>query len=305
MNEKILIIDDEPDILRLLSSVLTKEGYEILVAADGVGGFHRFQQEYPDLVITDVRMPGKDGVELLEDIKTTGVDVDVIILTGYSDEATAINCLRAGAYDYLLKPLEDVELMLVSIKRALHKRQLELKNRQLMRQLEEMAITDPLTGLFNFRHLHTCLDEEMSRSKRKRSPLCGAMLDIDHFKKINDTYGHLFGDYVLMTLADIMRRHLRAIDRLFRYGGEEFFILLPETGKEETVVAINRLMDTVRAHTFVFDNHHTTITVSIGCTLYPDHAKDRGEILKYADQALYQAKQAGRNRFVFSASFQK
>ncbi len=145
--------------------MLSTEGYDVLTAADGAEGFDRFQQENPDLVITDVRMPRKDGLEVLKDIKALGDDVDAIILTGYSDEATAISCLQDGAYNYHLKPLEDLEVIPASVKRAIYKRRLEIKNRQLMQQLEEMVVTDPLTGLFNFRHLHTCLDEEISRSE--------------------------------------------------------------------------------------------------------------------------------------------
>ncbi len=154
-NEKILLVDDEPDILHLLSSVLANEDCEVLTASDGVKGIERFQQEHPDLVITDVKMPRKDGLDVLKEIKAIDSDVDVIVLTGHSDEATAINCLRVEAYDYLLKPLEDIELLVASVKKALHKKHLHIQNRQRIRQLEEMAITDPLTTLFKRRHLDT------------------------------------------------------------------------------------------------------------------------------------------------------
>ena len=300
MHEKILIVDDEQDILALLSSILENEGYEVLTAADGVEGIERFQHEQPDLMITDIKMPRKDGLGVLKEIKAIGADlVDVIIMTGHSDETTAIDCLRAGAYDYLLKPLEDLEVMLVSIERALHKRTLELKNKQLLRKLEEMTIKDQLTDLLNFRQLDPCLDDEIARSGRYRHSFCGVMLDIDHFKDINDTYGHLFGDYVLQKFGDIMRQNLRTTDRLFRYGGDEFFILMSEIGKKEAEVTANRLMEAIRNCHFVRDDHQTNITLSIGCVLYPDQATNKTEIIRHAERALYQAREMGGDRMIF------
>lgn len=296
--EKILIVDDEPDILTLLASVLGGEGYEILTAGDGVEGIERFQHEQPDLVITDIKMPRKDGLGVLRDIKATGSDVDVIILTGHSDEVTAIDCLRAGAYDYLVKPLEDLEVMLSSIERALYKRTLEVKNKQLIRQLEEMAIKDPLTGLFNFRQLQICLDDEIARSDRYGHSFCGLMLDIDHFKNVNDTYGHLFGDYVLQKLGEIMLRNFRSVDRVFRYGEEEFFIIMPETGKEGINVAADRILAVVRNCNFICDVHQANITLSIGCTSYPEQATDKTEMIRYAEDALSQAQKLGGDRIM-------
>ena len=201
MNEKILVVDDEADILKLLSTILAGENYEVSTAVDGQQGMDRFKEFDPDLVITDMKMPRKNGLELLREIKESGSHVDVMILTGHSDEATAIECLRNGAYDYLFKPLEDIDVLLTAIERALQKRTLETKNRHLMTQLEEMVIRDPLTGLYNHRQLQICLDEEIIRSKRYGHTFCILMLDIDHFKAVNDTYGHLFGDHVLKKLG--------------------------------------------------------------------------------------------------------
>ncbi|MCR9819737.1 response regulator, partial [Vibrio parahaemolyticus] len=151
MNERILLVDDESEIREILADLLEDEGYDVVQAEDGEVGFKIFMSEDIDLVVTDVRMPNKNGIELLKDIKQSGQDVDVIILTGQSDELTAIDCLRAGAYDYLLKPIEDLEIMVTSVSRALEKRSLTKKNKELMRQLEELAVRDPLTGLYNMR----------------------------------------------------------------------------------------------------------------------------------------------------------
>ena len=299
MKEKILIIDDEPDILALLASILEHEGYEVLTAADGVAGMERFREGKPDLVITDVKMPQKDGLNVLREIKKVGADVDTIILTGHSDEATAIDCLRTGAYDYLLKPLEDIEVLLVSIQHALYKRTLERKNKQLIRQLEEMTIKDPLTDLSNFRQLHICLDEEIARSGKYHHSFCGVMLEIDHFKAVNETYGHLFGDYVLERLAEIMRQHLRTVDRIFRYGGATFFIIMPETDQDKAAVAVNRIMTAVRNYHFMCDDQQTNITLSIGGAMYPDQAQEKTALLRDAEKALDHAQKMGGDQVIF------
>lgn len=300
MREKILIIDDEAEIRDLLSEILQEEGFKVFVAADGVEGLELFHDIKPDLVITDVKMPHKDGLEVLKGVKDAKFDIDVIILTGHSDEATAIECLQSGAYDYLLKPVEDIEVLLTAVNRAIHKRKLELKNKDLLRELEEMAIRDPLTGLYNFRQLHVSLDEEMTRSQRYGHAFCVFIIDVDHFKAVNDNCGHLFGDHVLKKLGEIMRRALRDTDRLFRYGGEEFFILMPETSPETAATAADRIMGAIRAHKFISDEKSAKITVSIGGAGFPLQSIDKVELIKLADHALYRAKESGRDRFVFS-----
>ncbi len=295
-----MIIDDEAEIRDLLSEILQEEGFEVFVAADGVEGLELFHDIKPDLVITDVKMPHKDGLEVLKGVKDAKFDIDVIILTGHSDEATAIECLQSGAYDYLLKPVEDIEVLLTAVNRAIHKRKLELKNKDLLRELEEMAIRDPLTGLYNFRQLHVSLDEEMTRSQRYGHAFCVFIVDVDHFKAVNDNCGHLFGDHVLKKLGEIMRRALRDTDRLFRYGGEEFFILMPETSPETADTAADRIMGAIRDHTFISDEKSAKITVSIGGAGFPLQSIDKVELIKLADHALYRAKESGRDRFVFS-----
>ena len=219
MKETILIIEDEEDILLLLSGLLESEGYQVITACNGREGIEKFEECGPDLILTDVKMPIMDGIEVLREVKTKESDTEVIILTGHSDEATAIDCLRLGAYDYFRKPLEDIDVLLTAVERVLEKRNLELKNRSLVQQLEEMSIRDPLTGIYNYRHLQTCLTEVIERSRRYGHKFFILMIDVDHFKDVNDTYGHLFGDHVLKKLGEILLGELRSTDRLFRYGG--------------------------------------------------------------------------------------
>ncbi len=300
MKEKILLIDDEPEIRDLLAELLKDEGYTIYQAEDGVNGLEIFKNEDMDLVITDVRMPRKNGIELLREIRESRAEVDVIILTGQSDEATAIDCLRTGAYDYLLKPVEDIDILLTAVNRALQKRTLEKQNKLLITQLEDMAIRDPLTGLYNMRQFYSYLEEEISRSARYEHGFCLLFLDIDHFKQVNDTYGHLFGDYVLKKVGRIMTSGLRSTNKLFRYGGEEFVVILTETSKQEGVLIADRLMNTIREQTFNYEEHQAKITISIGGATYPEHSTRKNELIKLADKALYKAKESGRNRCIFA-----
>ena len=295
--ETILIIDDEDDILALLSSLLENEGYKIITACNGREGLEKFQEHNPDLILSDVKMPVKDGIEVLREIKTKESDTEVIILTGHSDEATAIDCLRLGAYDYFCKPLEDIDVLLTAVERVLEKRDLELKNRALIQQLEEMAIKDSLTGLYNYRYLQKCLDEEIERSRRYGHNFFILMIDVDHFKDLNDTHGHLFGDHVLKKVGELISQELRYSDRLFRYGGEEFLVLMNEISKDDVPNTVARLLAAIRNHTFTFEDQKSKITVSMGGAFFPEDVDSKVSLIKTADQALYRAKEAGRNRF--------
>jgi diguanylate cyclase (GGDEF)-like protein len=297
MKETILIIEDEADILALLSSLLESEGYHIITACNGRDGLDKFQEHSPDLILADVRMPIMDGIEVLREVKTMELDTEVIIMTGHSDEATAIDCLRLGAYDYFCKPLEDIDVLLTAVGRVLEKRDLELKNRLLVKQLEEMSIKDSLTGLYNYRYLQTCLDEELARSRRYGQQIFILMIDVDHFKEVNDTYGHLFGDHVLKKLGVLISNELRSGDRLFRYGGEEFLVIMNEIKKAEVPKAICRQMSAIRNHTFTYEGQKARVTASMGGAFFPEDAESKMSLIKAADQALYRAKEAGRDRF--------
>lgn len=301
MTEKILLVDDEPEIREILAELLEDEDYEILQAENGEVAFSLFMEQDVDLVITDVRMPKMTGIELLKAIKQTSKDVDVIILTGQSDELTAIDCLRAGAYDYLLKPIEDLDVMLTSVNRALEKRLLTKKNRELMDQLEELAVRDPLTGLYNMRPFYQFVDTEISSARENAQHLGVLFLDIDYFKKINDNFGHQFGDHLLKMFAELLQAELIETTNIFRYGGEEFVIVLPETNTEATISIAQRLLSVVREHQFTHESISTTITVSIGGAVYPVDAVDQTDLIKLADQALYKAKESGRDCYIVSS----
>ncbi len=300
MAEKILVIDDEEDIRTLLSSILESDGYHVITASNGREGLDQFQVHAPALVLTDVKMPILDGIGVLREIKAKESEADVIILTGHSDESTAVDCLRLGAYDYFRKPLENVDVFLAAIERVIEKRDLQQKNRQLLEQLTKMSIKDPLTGLYNFRHMQICLDREIDRSERYKHSFFIIMIDVDDFKDVNDTYGHLFGDHVLKQLGKVARGALRSTDRIFRYGGEEFLIIMNEISLPEAKVAVARLLQAVREKTFSFGDHSSKITVSVGCAVFPNDADDKNTLINLADKALYRAKSQGKDQAVFN-----
>ncbi|MCP3940581.1 MAG: diguanylate cyclase [Desulfobacteraceae bacterium] len=299
MEFTILLMDDEAEILGLLSRALQNEGHQVITACDGKKGVKKFQTHNPDLVITDVKMPFKNGLDVLREIRQLNSEIDIIILTGHSDEATAIECLRNGAYDYLTKPLEDMEVFFSAVDRALSKRQQSLEKNKLIRQLAEMSVSDPLTELYNYRQLQLFLDEEIDRSQRYGRVFSVFMIDIDHFKSVNDIFGHPFGDYVLKQMAILCCNIFRKTDHVCRYGGEEFFILLPETPRQEAVVPGQRLVDTLQKYIFNCDGQQTQITISLGGACFPEHAIKKIELVSLADQALYTAKKTGRNKMVF------
>lgn len=295
MNEKILLIDDEQEILELLSRILKDEGYEICIAKDGADGLAMFKEAKPDLIISDLKMPRENGLDILKEIKSIKSDVDVIVLTGHSNEATAIECLKLGAYDYLVKPVEDINVLIKAVNRAVQKRNLEKKNRELMDQLEEMAVKDPLTGLLNHKQLDISLDNEIMRSKRYGHPFCALMIDIDKFKVVNNDFGFRFGDFILKKVGLLLQTNLRVTDRIFRYVEEDFFLILSET--QEMSPVVNKLMDCIRSHQFTWDDYKTNITISIGGVVFPTGSENKAELYAFAKAALHKAKSAGGDRF--------
>ena len=174
-----------------------------------------------------------------------------------------------------------------------------MHNKALLRKLEELAIKDSLTGLYNYRYLHTTLDQEILRAARFQHPFCLLMFDLDNFKRVNDTFGHLCGDAVLKKLGEIFQETVRGCDSVYRYGGEEFCLLMPETTREGAIPVIQRLLEAIRAARVSWQEHLVRITVSIGGAAYPDQGVEKTALLHHADQALYQAKKEGKDRFVF------
>jgi two-component system, cell cycle response regulator len=298
---RILVVDDNQDNIEIIATRLRFRGYEILEASDGAQALEQVTDHAPDLILLDVMLPDIDGYEISRRIKGSPdlPFIPIILVTARDSTQDKVQGLDAGADDYLTKPINFPELearvrSMLRIKRL--QDELELKNRE----LERLSISDGLTGLYNHRHIHDLLAEEYERVERTRDCMSVAMFDLDRFKSVNDTYGHQAGDKVLVALADILRETARDIDRLGRYGGEEFIALLPETCIEDAAVFVERVRREVSRHHFdIGRDEPLHMTLSAGVATYPHDLVDSLETLvKLADQALYAAKAGGRDRIV-------
>jgi two-component system, cell cycle response regulator len=298
---RILVVDDNQDNIEIIATRLRFRGYEILEASDGAQALEQVTDHAPDLILLDVMLPDIDGYEISRRIKGSPdlPFIPIILVTARDSTQDKVQGLDAGADDYLTKPINFPELearvrSMLRIKRL--QDELELKNRE----LERLSISDGLTGLYNHRHIHDLLAEEYERVERTRDCMSVAMFDLDRFKTVNDTYGHQAGDKVLVALADILRETARDIDRLGRYGGEEFIALLPETCIDDAAVFVERVRREVSRHHFdIGRDEPLHMTLSAGVATYPHDLVDSLETLvKLADQALYAAKAGGRDRIV-------
>ena len=293
---RILVVDDIPANVEILNIHLTDEGYEVVTAMSGKQAFDVLQaaQENPqqeiDLILLDVMMPIMSGLEVLARLKGSPhtESIPVILVTANADEQNVAEGLDMGAFDYIIKPYS-LLVLLARVRTALRE-----KERQDL--LERWATTDPLTELFNRRHFYELADHELDRSQRVGSPLSFVMLDIDYFKKVNDKFGHLVGDTVLIILAKLLKQQLRSIDLCCRYGGEEFVICLPDTNAVDAKDVAERIRLAICQESILSTGEPDLfISVSLGvATSLKDEKVEH--TLKRADAALYQAKDAGRNQ---------
>ncbi len=309
---KILVVDDEASLRDILHELLTEAGYTVETAPDGEAAMNRIQKEEFDLVMTDIRMGRMSGIDLIRNLRETGCKSEVVIMTSYASIDTAIEAMKLGAYDYLMKPFENLETVLALVKRATDKARLITENLRLLENLKakneeleklnkairELAIRDGLTGLYNRRYFQEMFQAEVARSLRYKRVLCLLMIDVDHFKSYNDQHGHPMGDEVLKGLGRIFAQRPRCTDLVARYGGEEFVILLPETPRDNGIKVANDLRLHVENSPFKKREMQPLgkVTISVGLAEFPADARDATTLLECADKALYTAKSAGRNR---------
>ena len=300
MKHSILIIDDSRSARRQLCEILKTSGLflEFREAGDGMEGFRQLLDRPADVILCDLEMPGLDGGKFLQMLTAREelVNIPVIMLTGHADQEAKVRLLGQGASDYVTKPFDSAEL-LARVKVQLKIKTLQDSLRESNRRLQELATTDPLTGLANRRTLMSRLGQEFRRSQRNWHPLALIMIDLDKFKGINDSYGHLQGDRVLETVAGILRHHVRPYDVAARFGGEEFALLLPETTLDEAVKVGQRIRLAVADQAFSDVLASLRLTASLGVAVAPGNGISSGEeLIRAADDALYRAKEAGRNR---------
>jgi len=304
MADSVLIIDDseavrEKIIKTLESRDLFSRFYQ---AEDGLDGFKKLLASPVDIVLCDLEMPRIDGFKFLGMIKGRPEvsDTPVIILTGNDARELKIKGLEQGACDFITKPFDPEELvarMRVHLKIKHLQDDLKRSNELLL----ELSNTDHLTGLFNRRFLMESLDKEVQRARRKDGQVALLMLDIDHFKRVNDTHGHLQGDVVLQKVAIHIQKELRSYDVAARYGGEEFVAVLPDTSLKEASNVADRIRLSVQGMRFAGSLSDERITVSLGISIFPSPLFDDIDgLLRSADEALYRAKESGRNRVVIS-----
>jgi diguanylate cyclase (GGDEF)-like protein len=300
MSNSVLIIDDSDAVRERI--IKTLESFNLFVryyeAEDGLEGFKKLLSSPVDIILCDLEMPRIDGFKFLSMMKSRPdlQDTPVIMLTGMNDRDLKIKGLEQGASDYITKPFDPEELV------ARVKVHLKIKNLQddLKRTNElllELSNTDHLTGLFNRRYLMDALEKEIQRSARKGGNLSLLILDIDHFKQVNDTYGHLQGDAVLQKVALQLQKELRNYDIAARYGGEEFIAVLPDATIQEAAFVADRVRMSIQAAKFNGALSKLSLTVSLGVALFsPVECTTVDGFIKLADDALYRAKANGRNR---------
>ncbi len=314
----IVVADDDRGIRAEIRAALNDTQYTVIECDDGAQALTAVRQKQPDLLLLDVEMPTLGGVDVCRIVKAnqgaTGFGFIPVILMTARRTSGKVEGLELGADDYLVKPFDPLELS-ARVKSMLRlkalqdtllekNRELDEINRELEKsksELERLSRTDGLTGLINRRHFDERLELEFSRAVRYRSPLSCLMMDIDHFKKVNDTWGHQFGDVVIRETSGVARRTLRDVDVLARYGGEEIIALLPETPLEEAWRVAERVRQGVEAMRLVCRTvepaQTVKFTVSIGVATYPGHDIESGQgLLQLADECLYAAKQNGRNQ---------
>lgn len=294
MVPSILIVDDDLSILDTVHEFIQMSGYDACVAASAEEALGVLSSTPIEVVITDIMLPGMDGLELTDRIKQTW-DIDVIVMTGYSTEYSYAEAISKGASDFVFKPVRFEELLL-RLKRVLKERRLTQERLHMLEELKKLSITDGLTQLYNSRYFYSQIKGEIERFKRYGHKLSMLLLDIDHFKDYNDTHGHLEGDKILVRIGRIIKTCLRKMDTAYRYGGEEFTIILPGTPGEEAKTVAERLRTAVAAEDFTGGDHPgSRITISIGVTQYC-HDEPVSSFVQRADQAMYQSKQSGRNK---------
>lgn len=287
----VLVVDDEEVNLYALRIILESNDYQCLTASSGPEALRMAAEALPDVVLLDIHMPVMDGYEVCRLLKKDPATepIPVVFLTAkYCDQEEVVRGLKAGANDYITKPFNQEELLarvsvMVRVRTAEHK-------------LRHASNTDELTGLHNRRFLQQRLEEELHRARRYSLGLACILLDIDHFKIINDAHGHPAGDFALREVAKIITRHVRRSDLAVRYGGEEFVVILFQSDKQQAQRVAERIRLDVESHDFQWMERSLNLTVSSGVAAYPDAGVTMPEeLIAKADTALYSAKTAGRN----------
>ena len=300
---RILLVEDSEAQADITKKDLQKSGYEVIWVEDGVSAIKAVIANLPDVVLLDLILPGMSGTEVCRWMKHNGdtKGIPVIMLSAMSSVDDKASGIKAGADDYLPKPYNDIELnakIYAALRTKALQDELRQKNKQLselLAKVEALAITDSLTGLNNRRQLDTVLETEWKKSQRYKQPVSCLLIDIDFFKAVNDTYGHKAGDLVLIEIANIIRKNVRDVDTVGRWGGEEFVAILPFSNKDQGLIVAQRILEKVSVYEFPqFPDKRITVSIGLSCSNPSLNTKE--EFVEASDRALYEAKRKGRNR---------
>ncbi len=308
---QVLVVDDDVSILGVVSEVLEDDGYAVMTASSGEEAIDLLRDNQYSLVMSDLRLPGVNGVEVLEHVKRVSPRTNVIMITSHASLDTSIDAIKHGAYDYLLKPFEDLSLISSAAKRAIDAynldkersqliRSLKLSNKELARLngvLHGLAVRDGLTELFNHRYINEVLEKEIKKAAVEGTNLSLIFIDVDKFKVFNDENGHQNGDVLLRELSALMRENVRNKDVIARWGGEEFVVVAPNTDERVATHLADTLRVMIADHLFMKDvkRANMRVTISAGVASLRMH-KIKSALLEAADAALYEAKRKGRNQ---------
>lgn len=297
----ILIVDDDDNNVSIISNVLKSVGYRFESVSNGDQAMEWLQHNTPDLVLLDYEIPGRNSLETLKELRRRQPYSWVIFISPRNDAKIITRCLMAGGDDYVFDPFDPIEL-LARIRTQLRMKDLTDDLAAANQHLRELADIDDLTGLFNMRSIYQKIEIEISRARRYKRAVAVIMLDMDHFKKVNDNHDHLFGSFVLSEVGKLIRESIRNLDFAARYGGDEFLIVLSEPTIEGAATFTDRFRQKIADYTFIKDSDTIRLTTSLGLAVYEPATRDidAKSLVRFADHALYEAKNSGRNCFKMS-----
>ncbi len=299
---EILVVDDDPMVRDIVVESIRVAGYNVDVCGDGFEALKKNEEKNYDFIVTDMRLPGMDGLSLIKRLKASSSTTDVIVITGYGTIENAVECMKAGALEYLIKPFT-VDQIQVAVKKAIEHR--ELRRKALEREFyRELSYVDALTGIHNRRYLDEALSAEVQKALRLGSSFVLLMIDIDDFKIYNDRNGHQKGDAALAQIGKLLKSACRGYDIVARYGGEEFAMVCPGASRENAPEIAERVLREIAAEKFNGEEAlpSGSLTVSIGVACFPEHASNGDELIRRADNALYAAKRTGKNNIKIAPS---
>jgi diguanylate cyclase (GGDEF)-like protein len=293
--KKILIVEDDQVVRESLEEFLQLNCFSVLAVGSAPEALKILEKTDFDLILTDLVMSEMDGISFTKAICKLGKDIPVLVMTGFASIEYAVESIKAGATDFITKPLKFDHVVFI-INRVLETRQLR-KKAQESEYYKELSNRDELTKISNYRHFNYVLQMELDRQLRYHRPLTLLIIDIDDFKKCNDTHGHLTGDLVLVKVASLLIAQIRGCDFVARYGGDEFTVILPEISEKEALAVCRRIMESIEQYEFQsFEKKNIgSLSVTIGIASFPQNALDSKELIEKADRAMYEGKRAGKN----------